>query len=121
MKDWLSCPENVYSGRRGRIFINGIIFHYKESKWANPYKVTKDMPLKKSLRKYLDHLIKTRLIKDIYELEGKNIGCFCPVQTDNNDNPMCHAQLLVDLLTKCKDKTDQLISLLEDKSVTKSL
>ena len=39
LKRWMSDPQNVYVGRRGRIFIDGDIFHYRESKWANPYTV----------------------------------------------------------------------------------
>lgn len=105
LKDWLDNKNNLYVGRRGRIFIKenneSNIFHYKESKWANPYPVKGDMTLKKSLTLYIKHLITTKKIKDIYELEGKTLGCFCDVHEKNNI-PTCHARVLVHLLTKCR-------------------
>ena len=46
LDEWLSNPQNCLCTRRGRIFIgskkqdNHRIYHYGESEWANPYKVT---------------------------------------------------------------------------------
>ena len=39
LRKWIENPNNVYVGRRGRIFIDKEIFHYKESPFANPFKV----------------------------------------------------------------------------------
>lgn len=58
LEDWLSDKDNVYVGRRGRIFIKegtaSKIFHYKESIFANPYLVTK-YGLDECLRLYEIH------------------------------------------------------------------
>lgn len=107
LEHWMQDPNNLYTGRRGRIFItdpnkpkepgvNPRIFNYPASKWKNPYKVgPKDYTLNTSLILYVLYLFKTGLIYEIDELEGKNLGCFC-------EKPPCHAKVLVDLLGKCK-------------------
>lgn len=124
-KDWLTCPTNVYTGRHGRIFVKeegeSKIFHYKKSKWENPYTLKK-YSLKESLSMYIDHLFKKvgkkRLIYDIYELDEKidgkelTLGCFCNPQ-QKNGIPMCHAQILHDLLTKCREQLDSTVEYLK--------
>ena len=97
LDEWLKNPNNIYVGRRGRIWITETdkskrIFHYSESKWANPYKVTKEMSLEESLRLYRIHLEEKGLLNQIEELRGKTLGCFC-----EQNNP-CHAKILRDLL-----------------------
>lgn len=86
LREWLANPNNLYVGRHGRIFITDPItkekeiFHYPKSKWHNPYKVgTKSgqYSLSDSLRLYKEYLFDSGLIKDIKELEGKTLGCFC--------------------------------------------
>jgi hypothetical protein len=104
LEEWMNASGNVYTGRRGRIFIhaNGEqrIFHYKGSKWQNPFTLKK-YDLKKSLSLYVIYLFQTGLIYDIEELRGKNLGCFCEKHRDSNGNPTCHAQVLTDLLGPC--------------------
>lgn len=119
LKDWLSNDNNVYTGRFGRIFIKtgneSKIFHYKQSKWANPYSL-KEYSLSESLNKYVEHLLKfnnnNRLIYDIFELDGKTLGCFCDKQK-NGIIPICHAQILTDLLTRCRSTTLSVIDSLK--------
>ena len=107
LKEWIADEKNLYVGRRGRIFITSEsdfpfgkkeIFHYKGSRWQNPYKVTGKLAkaVEDSLRLYKKHLKESGLIEEISELEGLNLGCFC------NDSDLCHAQLLVDLLDEKK-------------------
>jgi hypothetical protein len=112
LKVWLDHPDNQYVGRRGRIFITDPntkatdIFHYKDTKWGNPYKVAKkgEAPspnlvdptkrtytLSEALRLYREHLDSSGLINDISELKGKNLGCYC------KQNSPCHAKLLAEL------------------------
>lgn len=92
LDDWLSDPNNVYVGRKGR--------NYEGSKWANPFYVKK-YGLEKSLKKYTEYLHTSGLIDDIEELRGLNLGCWC-VQTRNIDgSPRCHAQILSDMLNNC--------------------
>ena len=99
IREWIADPKNLYVGRRGRVWItekNGdkTIYHYPQSKWHNPFKVSKDMPLEKSIRKYREHIMASGLIDQIRELDGLNLGCFC-----TQDHP-CHAQILAELVNK---------------------
>ena len=92
-ESWLDTNENVYVGRAGRIWIhceNKRIFHYKGSKWANPFKVDKNCSLEKSLEQFIDYIVESGLIYDIHELKGKTIGCWCI-----SDN--CHANILAEV------------------------
>ena len=98
LKVWMKNPNNLYVGRHGRIFITDSItnekkiFHYSKSKWHNPYKVGKkegQYTLDDSLKLYNVYLFNSGLIKDINELEGKILGCFCDPEN------MCHSKLLL--------------------------
>lgn len=91
-REWREEKNNLYVGRRGRIFIDKKIYHYPGSKWANPYKV-KEYGLKESLSLYL-YYIQNKLNNgelDLSELVGMNLGCFC-------ETNQCHAQVLLDLI-----------------------
>lgn len=97
LEKWMSNPNNVYVGRRGRIFIGSgndkKIFNYPGSKFANPYKVGKEgYTLDESLELYEEYLKNSGLINEIEELRGKNLGCFC------DQNGKCHAKVLVKYL-----------------------
>ena len=74
LREWIENKDNIYVGRYGRIFIDGNIFHYKQSKWHNPFKVNKDKSnINEVLLKYLNHLFKSKLIFEIEELRGKTL------------------------------------------------
>ena len=94
---WMKDPKNLYTGRFGRIFITNPktkekqIFHYNNSKWHNPFKIDSAKGINSTLKLYLIHLFKTKLIYDIKELDNYNLGCFC---IDEN----CHAQILSDFV-----------------------
>lgn len=94
LDQWMQDPNNLYTGRHGRIFItengNRRIFHYPASKWANPFNL-KDYTLEESIRLYKEHLVKSGLISQVSELKGKNLGCFC------DQSEVCHAQILAQL------------------------
>ena len=102
LKTWMDDPDNVYVGRRGRIFIgtgeDKEIFHYKGSKYANPYKVgTKEgeYTLEKSIKLYKKHLEEDGLQeKAKKELKGKNLGCFC------DQKGLCHAKVLAEVVNE---------------------
>ncbi len=101
LKKWMENPKNVYVGRNGRIFIgtgdDKEIFHYKGSKYVNPYKVgTKpgEHTLKESIKLYRAHLKREGLLDKIEELRGKNLGCFC----DQSGDKQCHAKVLKEIL-----------------------
>ena len=103
LREWLANKNNLYVGRYGRISVKEndgsiSIFHYPGSKWGNPFKVSEEMPVEKSLKLYEEHLHKSGLIKQLLELQGKNLGCFC------ENNAQCHAKLLVKLLKEKEGK-----------------
>ena len=106
LEQWLLDQNNLYTGRRGRIFITDTetkdkrYFAYAGSKWHNPYTL-KDYTLGKSLQLYTIHLFTSGLILEIDELRGKNLGCFCVHQHSDSGSPTCHAQVLVDLVNRC--------------------
>jgi hypothetical protein len=91
LREWMDNPNNVYVGRRGRIFIHTggekEIFHYTGSKWANPFTL-KEYTLEESLRLYEKHLEDNGLVQDLEQLRGKTLGCFCDQTGD------CHAKIL---------------------------
>lgn len=69
------------------------------SKWGNPYKINEATGFTREhvinlYRKYiLTTLYGKNLQKDLHELEGKRLGCFCkPLQ--------CHGDILVELIER---------------------
>ncbi len=72
-------PYDIYIGRG--------------SKWGNPFKIGQDGNREEVILKYLNYILnKPELIKDLDELEGKRLGCFC--------KPLpCHGDILIILLT----------------------
>ena len=38
LKEWMECPDNIYIGRGGVVFINGVRFPPKASPFCNPFK-----------------------------------------------------------------------------------
>ena len=114
LEKWMSLSNNLYVGRHGRIFItqNGTknIFHYKGSKWCNPYKVGKGKDkytLDESIDRYHNHIITSDLSKDLGELEGKTLGCFC------DQSKKCHAKTLSLLYTQ-RNNLPQVIEIKEN-------
>lgn len=84
-------PDNVYVGRRGRVFIDGQIFCYEQSPFHNPFKVVDGVcSVNDSLCLFEEYLGHNPKIVDrfLVELRGKSLGCFCLP-----DAP-CHAKVL---------------------------
>ena len=90
LRNWLSDENNLYVGRKGRIFIDGKIFHYKGSIFGNPYKLS-EYSITESLEKY-EKYIRENLMTELKSLRGKNLGCFCDF--DNR----CHVDVLLILI-----------------------
>ena len=73
LKIWMQDPDNLYVGRSGRIFIyypyiGPEMYHYKSSKWHNPFKVgtvTGKYTLEESLKLYRQHIIDSGLVNDL--------------------------------------------------------
>merc|ERR1712216_80045 len=90
---WLSdANRNLYVGRPGRIFIHDAkagtkrIFHYKGSKWQNPFVVGRDGNREQVCNLYraaiLDETLRdpvddVPLRKKLPELRGLRLGCWC--------------------------------------------
>jgi len=104
-EEWLKDSNNLYVGRHGRIFIgskdNKKIFHFKGSKWKNPFIVGKDGNRQEVYEKYKNALISKELIDidgdplidKIDELKHKKLGCWCHPE-------LCHAHILAELCNK---------------------
>ena len=100
---WMKDTNNIYVGRCNIVFINGLRFPPKSSIWANPYKVGIDGSLEEVLEKYKIY-IKNKIVNDnlkdeLLKLKGKNLGCWC-INSDNYDNVVCHAQILLEMIEK---------------------
>jgi hypothetical protein len=94
LREWLSDENNIYVGRSGRIFINKEIFHYKGSKWANPYTL-KEYKIDECLKLYKAYIeSKIKNDPDLYnlnELANKKLGCWC-------DKTECHIDILIEII-----------------------
>lgn len=63
----------------------------RPSKWGNPFVIGKDGTRKEVLEKYRQYILsKPELLKDLHELKGKTLGCYC--------KPLpCHGDILEEL------------------------
>lgn len=69
--------------------------NFTKSKWFNPYKVGKDGTIEDVLYKYKSYVLsQPNLVKDLYELKGKRLACWCKIQ----GHEPCHGDVLVELL-----------------------
>lgn len=102
LKEWIDDENNVYIGRRGIVFImneDGDKERYpkKDSIWANPFKVSKDLSRDECIDKYKEYImykIKNDPIKyDLKKLIGKTLGCWCKPEA-------CHGDVLKELCEK---------------------
>lgn len=64
----------------------------RPSKWGNPFIIGKDGSRKEVLEKYRKYILnKPELLKDLPELKGKRLGCYC--------KPFpCHGDILEELI-----------------------
>lgn len=123
LRIWLNNEKNVYVGRHGRIFIDGEIFRYPDSKWANPYKVGTGpgkYSLADSLNLYYQHLIQTGLMNQILELEGKVLGCFCEAASITPATTLdCHAKILAAFYRQVKHLHSQIIPIAQQPQIAR--
>jgi hypothetical protein len=97
------------------------IYIGRPSKWENPYthkdlnktKAKFQVPTRKeAIESYEKYLIDSDLIKDIDELRGKILGCWCcnKPADGSEKNFLCHGQVLAKYLnSELKNKQKQLI------------
>lgn len=66
----------------------------RPSKWGNPFIVGKDGTRKQVIEKYKNWILNNpELLKDLPELKGKRLACWCKPKA-------CHGDVLVELLEK---------------------
>jgi len=105
LKEWMSHPSNVYIGRAGVVFIVNEETNKKErfpksaSNFQNPYKVGKDGTREEVIEKYEIYIrekLQNRIWKkQLLNLEGKNLGCWCHPEP-------CHGDILLKLIQEYK-------------------
>ena len=111
IKEWTDNENNLYIGRRGVVFItNGDTkerFPKQDSKWCNPFKITKNVTREEVLNQFEEY-IKKKIEEDpikynLDELIGKNLGCWCFPE-------LCHGHVLQRLITEKKKKRNNVIT-----------
>jgi hypothetical protein len=66
----------------------------RPSKWGNPFEIGKDGTRAQVVAKYREYILNNpELLKDLVELKGKRLGCWCSPQ-------LCHGDVLVELIDK---------------------
>ena len=85
-EEWAERSDSVYIGRNMSFYVKGAT----KSKWSNPFTVKK-YGLDECLVEYEKYVRETTLYKELPELQGKTLGCWC------KPNP-CHGDILVKLL-----------------------
>jgi hypothetical protein len=101
LEDWLKNPDNLYLGRKGRVWIHSDndkkVFYYPDSIYGNPFKLSDFKSTEECLESYKNHVINTPLLyQNLDSLKNKNIACFCDI-----DKP-CHIKVLLFLLKNKK-------------------
>lgn len=95
LKEWMKHPDHVYIGRANVVFIDGARFPHETSIWANPFKIGKDGNRDQVIdkyEKYMKEFLQDReLRKNLMELKGKVLGCWC-------SPARCHGDVLLKLI-----------------------
>lgn len=66
----------------------------RSSKWGNPFRIGPDGTRKEVIAKYREWITKgegSHLLRDLFQLRGKRLGCVCKPQA-------CHGDILVELV-----------------------
>ena len=95
LEEWINDPNNVYIGRRGIVFIDGVRFPKHDSIWCNPFKIDKNNDREQVIQKYKDYIIEKinneNLHDELLKLKNKNLGCWCKPAC-------CHGDVLLEIL-----------------------
>ena len=95
LKDWMEDENNVYVGRSGIVFVDGVRFPPRASKWCNPFKTEDALP---KFEIHLNKLLRDQKnIEEFLQLQGKTLGCWC-VNTRSGNGEVCHAQVMTRIL-----------------------
>lgn len=78
------------------------IYIGRGSKWGNPYPITATQDRETVIAKYREYILsQPDLLRDLHELKGKTLGCFCKPKP-------CHGDVLVELVNQL-DKPEELM------------
>ena len=99
LKEWMKDPDNVYIGRRGIVFVDGERWPKQDSKFANPFKITKDVSRQDVIKSYCKWLMEQIengdiTMDDLKQLQGKRLGCWCK----EKGNEPCHGDILKEII-----------------------
>ncbi len=87
LEHWVEDENHIYIGRNMSFYVKGA----NKSKWFNPFSVKK-YGRDKCLELYENHVKNNEdLMKEILELKGKTLGCWCKPEH-------CHGDILVKML-----------------------
>ena len=71
-------PYDIYIGR--------------PSKWGNPFQIGTDGTREEVIEKFRNWILsQSNLVKDLHEIKGKTLGCWCKPKS-------CHGDVLVELI-----------------------
>jgi len=94
--DWCKDENHVYIGRNMSFYVPGAV----KSKWANPFSVKK-YGREECLRLYKNYILsRSDLMDNLGELQGKVLGCWCREPNMDPEIPVCHGDILLELLTE---------------------
>jgi hypothetical protein len=98
LQEWMNDENNIYVGRAGIVFIDGVRFPKQSSMFANPFKIGKDGTREEVIEIYKNALEKQiaenpNMKEELLKLKGKNLGCWCAPEP-------CHGDILLELIAK---------------------
>lgn len=68
------------------------IYIGRPSKWGNPFQIGKDGTRREVIEKFRRWILtQPNLLKDLHEIKGKTLGCWCKPK-------VCHGDILVELI-----------------------
>lgn len=67
------------------------IFIGRPGKWGNPFKIGLQGTREEVIARFRDYFLASPHLKDIEELRGKRLGCYCKPKA-------CHGDVLLELL-----------------------
>jgi len=84
---------NITKGMEYDVFIG------RPSKWGNPFKIGGDGTREQVIEKYRKRIMaRPALLKDLHELRGRRLGCFCFPKP-------CHGDILAKLANTLLDES----------------
>ena len=68
------------------------IYIGRPSKWGNPFQIGTDGTREEVIEKFRNWILsQSNLVKDLHEIKGKTLGCWCKPK-------VCHGDILVELI-----------------------